>query len=340
MNFLIHQICKELKVKYSTTLLSASVAIALGISGAAFAVENGDFELPADAPNQTVPTDWTTSDDNAVGINDAIPRPASGGEQYLDLGWAPTIGSDASASSDADEDLTGCSPYDLAVWDASGWYQTFDGDTAYFDVTFDAGPGSLTSPLTGGDETADGWVEVTDTGNIDADATMATVTVGGVEIDEIDGAADVIWDDVSFTADCVDNFSKISGKIGTRRGTHSFGGAFGELESGTPVGTIDVNYKDLRVSCTFTNLGFSFSSDTGPFGDGFIVWDTSYLCSNTDAGTAIVGIHGGSGGPEGTGKNKDRGAVAIRQATDSAYNISIITELDKGNTDIGIDIIP
>ena len=56
-------------MKFSKAFLSISVITALAVSGAAFAVDNGGFELPEGATQGDDPDNWVVSDSAAVGIN-------------------------------------------------------------------------------------------------------------------------------------------------------------------------------------------------------------------------------------------------------------------------------
>jgi len=333
--------------RFNRLALVSAISMGLaGLSGSAFAVNNGDFEDPPGAtPGVTAPTDWTGDGY----INNVIPH---GGSQYLALGFDQLIGIDQSASawSYADEDLTGCSPYGLGEWAAAGWYQTYGDDTASFTVDFDAGPSSATTDLTGGNGAADGWVEVTDNGNISEFATWARVIVGGTALNEEDGTADAIWDDVSFTPDCVTDYAKISGKFKDpslegegglfQRGWVSFDGAFGHLESGKLVGSLYWNDKKAGVSCTALPdpADFYLYDVPAPNDDYEAVYAITYTCSEGTEGKALFFFdEDGGAGYGGKGKNKyDRGCWKLSNyETDSSPDLYELYDcLDNGNVDV------
>jgi len=110
----------------------------LGVSGLASANElsNAGFEAPDIAGAGSVgdaPTGWTPS--NVAGVNNAGPfAPADEGDQFLATGFGGA-GADESASQNVTIPVD-CSPYDLAVWEAQGAYQTYDSEDGVDDEWF------------------------------------------------------------------------------------------------------------------------------------------------------------------------------------------------------------
>ena len=252
--------------------------------------------------------------------------------------------------------MTGCSPYGVGEWHASGYVNDGpDSDTGRFHVDFEPDDSAdnskddiaLPSSLT--------LYQVS--GNVPELATSVFVKVGSIDVTN-GGIGFGTWDDIVFTPDCVTEFMKVSGKIGSQRGQRSFSGLFYKLESQSgssdPMGTINVNYKTQKYNCDF------FADDTDPWGDQIVYadgppasacLDTEYQCydgSNPapaqDTGTAQVCVYLGEGGPN--SKAAKRGDVCVDADQDildvpgddgaSSEDCSDTggTQLNNGNTDI------
>lgn len=103
------------------------------------------------------------------------------------------------------------------------------------------------------------WTQVTDSGVLPVGADEADIVISGTVPISTGEEADVVWDDVEFTINCVVDYAKVSGRIGRsgkgKSPSHTFGGSVGVLEDGTIIGEINVNYKVLGEQCTYTAGG-------------------------------------------------------------------------------------
>lgn len=193
-------------------------------------------------------------------------------------------------------DVSGCNlninDVDLqGTWALSGWYATQDyggvnGDFGTVSVEiYNIVPALLSDDTTPNLISADAWNEVTDSGALPVGADTADITIAGTVNASFGREADVVWDDVTFTINCVESSAKISGKFASdgKRPTHVFGGAVGLLEGGeTAAGTlITVSYKK---SAGFTqNTACIFVEGTGTtaiVGDTATLTDWSYTCDD------------------------------------------------------------
>jgi len=332
-------------MKHSKKVLTASIALLLGVSGAAFGLlfsgnllENAGFEVEGvDAADAA---DWTQ--DGGASRSDANPNTDLWSmymTSYLD---EVEIFSGSAYQMEMVED---CSPYGLGMFEASGWHNSSD-STASLSVDFDGlmpvEPGSFQG-------STDGYEWMSIGGNIPPFAMMAKFMVSGsgAEVDEVPVVpADVHWDDVEFSTDCVADYAKVSGKLGKgnrgndgQNGRYSFSGAIGTLESeacgeAAPVGMLHINYKTEGFSCDFTPTApvvYDDIADTATLA-------VSFLCEIADdddlEGTAEIVLTQGTGAFTGQGKNKtkDRGMISV-DADNDDLDIEE-ADLDKGNVNL------
>ncbi|WP_299787335.1 hypothetical protein [uncultured Shewanella sp.] len=327
-------------MKHSKKVLTASIALLLGVSGAAFGLlfsgnllENPGFEVEGvDAADAA---DWTQ-----VGAA----RTADTGHNTPDWSMYMTSFFDGqvdvfSGSAYQMESVEGCSPYGLGLFEASGWHNN-DGSSGVpgLSVDFDGTTFSDSDTDVAGEP--DGYQQMTLAGNIPPFAMMAKFMVSGAG----DGVpADLHWDDVEFSTDCVYDYAKVSGKLGQgnkgngNNGMYSFSGAIGTLESeacgaATPVGMLHINYKSEGFSCDVTPTDPVVYDDFA----GTATLAVSYLCEIVDdedlEGSAEIVLTQGAGGAEGQGKNKDRGMISV-DADDDILDIEEAS-LDKGNVNL------
>jgi len=333
-------------MKHSKKVLTTSIALLLGVSGAAFGLlfsgnllENPGFEVEDDLTLlEADADDWTQ-----VGAA----RNADTGHNTPDWSMYMTSHGDVvySGSAYQMEMVEGCSPYGLGMFEASGWHNN-DGSSGVpgLSVDFDGTIFSDSDSDVVGEP--DGYQQMTVAGNIPPFAMMATFTVNGVG----DGVpADLHWDDVEFSTDCVYDYAKVSGKAGDSnrpgkgknapgpnpRGAYSFSGAVGTLESeacgeAAPVGMLHINYKNEGFSCDFTpNAPVIYDGVEGTA----TLLAVSYLCEIADdddlEGTADIVLTQGTGLPK--GKNKDRGMISV--VADNGL-LDIEDNLDKGNVNL------
>ena len=122
-------------------------------------------------------------------------------------------------------------------------------------------------------------------------------------------------------------------------GQWSFAGTVGHMDDSdmSEAGSIDINYKTLGTVCTFTPddpADITYAGSTATV-------DADYECVGGDKdlamGTATISLTQGIGGPEGRGKNKDRGSVCV-DASDNDLDIPdpfiSCVNLDKGNVKV------
>lgn len=330
-------------MKHSKKVLTASIALLLGVSGAAFGLlfsgnllENPGFEVEdlitaveADADGWTQMGAARTA---ATGHN--TPAWSMYMTSYFDDQQQVDVFSGSAYQMEMVED---CSPYGLGMFEASGWHNTTE-SMASLSVDFDGlmpvVPGSF-------DGSTDGYEWMSIGGNIPPFAMMAKFMVSGAG----DGVpADVHWDDVEFSTDCVYDYAKVSGKLGKgnrgndgQNGKYSFSGAIGTLESeacgdANPVGMLHINYKSAGYSCDFT--------PTAPIGydevEGTATLAVSFLCEIADdddlVGDATIVLTQGEGGYNGKGNTKDRGMISV-DADNDDLDIEA-ANLDKGNVNL------
>jgi len=336
-------------MKHSKKVLTASIALLLGVSGAAFGLlfsgnllENEGFEVAGvDAADAA---DWTqmgAARTAATGHN--TPAWSMYMTSYFDDQQQVDVFSGSAYQMEMVED---CSPYGLGMFEVSGWHNNEDANgVPSLSVFFDDILNETSSDDTGA---LDGYQLMTVAGNIPPFAMMAKFMVSG----DGDGApANVHWDDVEFSTDCVVDYAKVSGKAGdsdrpgkgknyggwSPRGAYSFSGAIGTLESeacgdANPVGMLHINYKNAGYSCDFT--------PTAPIGydevEGTATLAVSFLCEIVDdedlVGDATIVLTQGAGGAEGKGKNKDRGTISV-DADNDDLDIEE-ADLDKGNVNL------
>lgn len=328
-------------MKHSKKVLTASIALLLGVSGAAFGLlfsgnllDNSGFEVEGlDAADAL---DWTQ--DVGASRSDANPNTDS---WSMFMSWDEDAVYGGSAFQ-AVEGLDECSPYGLAMFEANGFYDNSGetGSVAGMTVAFNLGlPFSMASV-----EDSVGYEDMTVSGNIPAWAESATVTVDGMHPIEFT-VPSVHWDDVDFSTDCVADYAKVSGKLGKgnkgndgQNGKYSFSGAIGTLESEAcelvpePVGMLHINYKTEGFSCDFTPTAPVIYDDLA----GTATLAVSFLCEIVDdddlEGTAEIVLTQGAGGPNGNGNVKDRGMISV-DADNDDLDIEE-ANLDKGNVNL------
>ncbi len=347
-------------MKHRHTILFISMAAALGAGGLQAGVIslplNGDFQSNVDCPLPTL--GWTVST-NAC-ITSFGGHDGGGGTDLINGNSIGPFADEAdwTATSDA-IDVAGCSPYGVGEWAASGYVSSVvnSNATGVFGVDFEPGSsGDVFDTTIVPPELLVWSLYQAAGGNIPEFATSVHIALGGNR-----GStdwADAYWDDIVFTPDCVTEFMKVSGKIGSQRGLRSFSGLFYKLESQSgssdPMGTINVNYKTEKYNCDF------FADDTDPWGDQIVYadgppasacLDTEYQCydgSNPapaqDTGTAQVCVYLGEGGPNSNAAKRGDVCVDADQnildvpADDGASSEDCSetggTQLNNGNTDI------
>ncbi|BAJ03183.1 hypothetical protein [Shewanella violacea] len=334
----------------SKKILAVSMAVMFGLSGLVLA---GHFvnEHLANEGFEGAGGEWSTTGE-AARLDDVSSARTDD--------WSMFISADEDIGGSASQmfaELDECSPYGLATFELSGYYdnplvETVDAvdyaSVAGMMVQFNVdGPFSTSSDVANLD-----YEEMTLAGNIPAWAMSATVTIDGMPHDNShlghtgDDTVDVRWDDMAFMTDCVADYAKVSGKAGDSsqkgsRGMYSFSGAIGTLESEActggedatiqPVGSLSINYKELGYSCEFTPTApVVYSGLTATLA-------VSYICDLPEPdedleGTAEIVLTQGAGGAEGKGKNKDRGMISV-DASDDELDIEE-TDLDKGNVNL------
>ncbi|WP_394147540.1 hypothetical protein [Shewanella atlantica] len=336
-------------MKHSKKVLTASIALLLGVSGAAFGLlfsgnllENPGFEVEGvDAADAA---DWTQ-----VGAATRDNSNANSGSWSMFMNWDGDAVYGGSASQEV-EGLDECSPYGLGMFEASGYYDNSgeSGSVAGMTVQFNVGsPFAMASDGDNGD-----YEEMTILDNIPAWAESAMITVDGMH-PVFETVPSVHWDDVEFSTDCVYDYAKVSGKAGVglrgregRNGKYSFSGAIGTLESeacgdANPVGMLHINYKNAGFTCDFTPTAPVVYDD----GEGTATLAVSYECEGDDlpddgVGDATIVLTQGDGGPNGNGNTKDRGMISVTNDDgDDEDGINIDEEgesidLDKGNVNL------
>ncbi len=314
-----------------STVLAAAAIAAFGLAGTAqaahFALLNGDAEANVGAPD-----DWNA--DAAVesvtgNTTGNITAPdATGGSNFFSTGEA-AIAANGSASMDQDVEGTdgvwGCGVEGLqGSYTVTGLAATGSADNAvrveaeFFNPLGIPLGGDFRIPATTGIGT---WAAFPTFGPnlvLENSATMNIELTGTATNDAT--VADVGFDNVAVTlTDCLDSFAKISGKVmgtGGKRGQWSFVGSVGILHDGGDLVFTDpfsITYKNLKLSCDFTPTGLSFDGSSA-------LVEASYVCTDGTTGAAddaaLIRLVPGTGGPEGTGKNKDRGDVCVDAADD------------------------
>ena len=178
--------------------------------------------------------------------------------------------------------------------------------------------------MAAGDDSGDFSAFVLGTNTVPENSADMNVDLAGTLLgSDTNSKVDVGYDDVSVTlTGCLDNFAKISGKVtgtGGKRGQFSFEGTVGlDHDLATFSGSISINYKANDFSCVFTPSAITFTGFTA-------LVDASYVCdgtgpTQTSLTAAQIRLVPGTGGPEGRGKNKDRGKVCV-EALDDALDI-------------------
>jgi len=343
-------------MKHSKKILTASIALLLGVSGLVLAdhfvnehLANEGFEGEG---GEWIPTgEAARLDDSSSARTDD---------------WSMFISADEVVGGSAEqlvEGLDECSPYGLATFELSGYYNNpilenvpdGEGIGDYASVAGMMVHFNVDGPFaTSTDVFTDGYEEMTLGGNVPAWAMSATVTIDGMPHDNThvdhtgDDTVDVHWDDMAFMTDCVADYAKVSGKAGDSsrpgkgknalganpRGAYSFSGALGTLESqvcdaAEPVGMLHINYKNAGFSCDFEPI----PSEPIVYVDDTATLTVTYECVGDgydgDGEDATIVLTQGEGGPNGNGNTKDRGMISV-DADDVALDIEVI-ELDKGN---------
>ena len=233
-------------------------------------------------------------------------------------------------------DITGCAPYGVGALTATVDYQTRNDDTAGMEILFeDTG---TDGPMIANQASTSDWAvsPMSIGGSIPADETSALLSLIGTD-GGTGGPADrarVYLDDANFATDCAVEYAKVSGKIAVessaKRGTRSFSGAIGTLESGDLAGSITINYKDERVTCDFTPMVAGVDID-GVAATAELT--TEYLCDDVPAseGEADINLVQGDGGSEGRTKNPSkRGTIEVIVTSTSGAGVLDGDELDIG----------
>ncbi len=319
-------------MKHSKKILTASIALLLGASGLVLADHFVNEHLD-DAGFEVDTGGWTP--DGSASRVEANARTGT---------WSMSIGDLAGSASQTVDGLDECSPYGLATFELSGFYDNpivetvEDGDGAgdYASVAGMTVQFNLDDPFaTSTDVFTVGYVEMTLFDNIPAWATSATITIDGMPHDNThdghtgDDIVDVHWDDMAFMTDCVVDYAKVSGKLNDgekgnagQNGQYSFSGAIGTLESdpcGTPVGEIHINYKTLGYSCVFRpELAPTY------YNDGTAQLMVEYDCTDDveesfEPGATIVLTQGAGGSNK--NKDKDRGMISVSGTVDGLFDI-------------------
>ena len=322
------------------TILAAAAIATFGFAGTAqavhFALLNGDAEANLGPPNNwnadAAVESVTASDSGQI----LVPN---GGSRFFSTGEAP-IAMNGSASMDQDVNGTngvwGCGVeglegmYTVTGSAATGPDDQGQADAAFFNPLGISVGGGIIGPLTTGDGSWAAFVIGPNT--VPENSATMNVELTGTATN--DGTvADVGFDDVSVTlTDCLASFAKISGKVmgtGGQRGQWSFEGSVGILHDGGGLVFSDpfhINYKSERQSCDFTPTALTFDGTTA-------VVTADYDCnegSGFQGVDALIRLVPGTGGPEGTGKNKDRGDVCV-DAPDNDLDIGSFCDVDGGN---------
>ncbi len=328
---------------FRVVIALAVFALAVGFAGTAKGdptVEN----LINEGAEDGVLFPWT-SDDPAAGVVVAdATNPALSGVRFFatDL----TVITQGPVVIDQDVVVTGCGVEGLdGSWTADGFVFTDSSDTGQLVVSLDDASGaSSAAKNSSGSYIAMGPI----TGSISDEAVTATVSMIGADAGTPDGTAFVHFDDMSFRITCVKDFAKISGKIrGSggkgnegRAGQYSFAGTVGHFDdlAMTLAGEYLINYQVLGHSCVFTPTSLMFADPSATV-------LASYVCDDVDTtfGNAVMRLTQGAGGPEGTGKNKDRGSVCVDADTDALDLVGVSgvctaevdeLDLDKGNVKV------
>lgn len=329
------------------SVLAAAVIAAFGFTGAAMATDqtlvNGDAET-----GDTSSWDTSGAEVDAVGSANEISGP-NNGSFFFSLGEADVttdgdtafLDQDVSAT-DANAGVWGCGVEGLqGSFTVNGFVASGDDDAGLVTASF-VNPlgifiGSSNVPaFSAGD---DGVFEsfVLGTNLVPENSADMNVELAGTDdvTNGTDDRVDVGYDDVSVTlTDCLDSFAKISGKVmgtGGTRGQFSFEGSVGIEHEGTTLVFSDpfsINYKSKGFSCDFTPTDLSFDGTSA-------LVEASYICTApgpTDSAVdaALIRLVPGTGGPEGTGKNKDRGDVCV-DANDIDLDIGTSPCDDDGN---------
>ncbi len=330
--------------KISSLTVIAAFALAVGFAGTA----KGDptiEQLTNPGAEDGVLAPWT-SDDPTAGdvVNDT--SGANTGDWFFATDRNP-IALGTSVTIAQDVDVTGCGVEGLdGSWTADGFVSTDSSDTGQLVVLLD----DASSASSAAKNSLDSYLAMGPiSGSISDEATSANVSMIGTDAGGApDGTAIAHFDDMSFLITCVKDFAKISGKIrGSggkgnegRAGQYSFAGTVGHFddETMTLAGEFSINYKVLGHSCVFTPTTLTFADPSATVMASYVYNDI-----DTTSGDAVIRLTQGAGGPEGRGKNKDRGSVCV-DASDDVLDIGATLgvcaaevdelDLDKGNVKI------
>lgn len=333
-------------------ILAASMAALLSVSGVAYGllfsgnlVENPGFEME-NVDLLLDPTDADMWDQMGAERNPDTGNITPDWSMYMTSYFDEDLQVDVfSGNASQAQDVEGCSPYGFGQYEASGWHNNDEnqdgvpGLSVYFDDVLNMSSSDI--DVAG---EPDAYQLMTVSGSIPAFAMMSTLMVDGTG----NGSpANVHWDDVEFSTDCVTEYAKISGKAGEsnkgRRGAYSFSGVVGTLESqfceAEPehVGFIEINYKTLGFSCVFTPKDLPFGVELNDDIETTTI-ETNYECGGEGgpdgSGMATLMLTQGVGGAEGKGKNKDRGNISV-SADDS--DLDMDNMLMKGNVHVFVE---
>ena len=330
--------------KISSLTAIAVFALAVGFAGTA----KGDptvEQLINEGAEDGVLAPWT-SDNPAAGVVVNDPALARTLNWFFATDGASIPFGTSAVTINQDVDVAGCGVEGLdGSWTADGFVFTDSSDTGQLVVSLDDASGASSADKnSSGTYTAMGPI----TGPISDESGTATVSMIGTDAGTPDGTAFVHFDDMSFRITCVKDFAKVSGKIKGaggkgnegRAGQWSFAGTVGHFDdvAMTLAGEYLINYKVLGHSCVFTPTSLMFADPSATV-------LASYICDDVDTtfGNAVIRLTQGAGGPEGTGKNKDRGSVCVDADTDALDIVGVSgvctaevdeLDLDKGNVKV------
>ncbi len=234
---------------FSTFIAAAAIALGVGFAGTAQA----SHDLVNGGAEAALGVEWSTTgeairDDNTA-PNGIDPQ---AGSWFFSTAPSTTTGSFSQTI-----DVWGCGvEFQTRSYAADGFVQTRNADFGDLETSFVDDKGN---PIVGDNDlnlsSTGGWTATSAGAETPANAATMTVKMTGTDDGTAD-AADVGFDTMSVTLNgCLDDFVKISGKIGARRGGFSFEGSLGtDHDDGTTlVGEIRINYKGIKESCTFTH---------------------------------------------------------------------------------------
>lgn len=289
-------------------------------------------------------TGWTADEGVAVSQGTDIFNPLAGEWFFLVAEEAPL--GEHTANLQQTVDVAACSnEFISGEFSASGWVAT-EGDH-FGTATVDFGEGPLVIVDVIQSPTPDEYVQFGPVTGLIPEVETAQYAVSGTktDADEVESVIQVAYDDLDFSVNCVNDFAKVSGRIGQDprgRGNSpefTFGGAVGTLDDGTLAeGAIEINYRGLDSVCTFTANAIEYTS-----ADSATI-DADYSCAGGDKdeqeGTAAIDLTAKDASGCTAHANKDRGSVAV---TADHADLDISGEfgatggeacIDRGNVEI------